>query len=189
MMWKKWIFRYRGCIPVLPCLVLILLSNPCRKPVVVSLLLVVFGELIRILSTAYIGGRSRSSEIKAKRLISDGPYSRVRNPIYIGNFFIGLGFVFLFNVWVSYILPIYISLFLVEYAIIINTEENFLLTKFEEEYKRYKQSVPSIIPLLRRYNGERITPNFIRALKSERDTLVTIILVYLLAYLAWSIKV
>lgn len=155
---------------------------------VASLFLVAFGETIRLLSVAYIGGRTRNDRTNAEKLVTNGPYSIVRNPIYVGNFFIGLGYIFLFNVWMPYIFLIYIPLFLVEYGIIMNVEENFLLSKFESNYRRYKQNVPSVLPLFKRYNGEKVTPNFVRALKSERDTLITILIVYLLTFIVWSLN-
>ncbi|MEA3431465.1 MAG: hypothetical protein U9R01_02125 [candidate division WOR-3 bacterium] len=107
---------------------------------------------------------------------------------YVGNFFIGLGFIFLFNVWVPYIFLIYIPLFLIEYGIIMNVEENFLFSKFGDGYRRYRQNVPSILPLFKRYDGEKVTPNFIKALKSERHTLITILIVYLLTFIVWSLN-
>ncbi len=187
-MWKEWIFKHRGYLPVLPCLVIIFFSNPSQRAMVASLFLVAFGETIRLLSVAYIGGRTRNDRTNAEKLVTNGPYSIVRNPIYVGNFFIGLGYIFLFNVWMPYIFLIYIPLFLVEYGIIMNVEENFLLSKFESNYRRYKQNVPSVLPLFKRYNGEKVTPNFVRALKSERDTLITILIVYILTFIVWSLN-
>jgi protein-S-isoprenylcysteine O-methyltransferase Ste14 len=188
MMWKEWIFKYRGYLPVIPCLVLILFSNPSQKAAITSLLLVVFGEATRIFSVAYTGGKTRSNRTNADRLITDGPYSRVRNPIYIGNFFIGLGLVFLFNVWMPYILLIYVPLFLFEYGTIISVEESFLFSKFGDEYRRYRQSVSSILPLCKRYKGEKVIPSFIGAFKSERDTFITIFVVYLLTFIVWCLN-
>ncbi|MCD5384264.1 isoprenylcysteine carboxylmethyltransferase family protein [candidate division WOR-3 bacterium] len=185
---KKWIFKHRGCLPVLPGLLLILFSKPYKETLIISLFLMALGELIRIFSVAYIGGRTRGSRTNAERLVTAGPYGIVRNPIYIGNFFIGMGFVSLFNLWLPWMFLIYIPLFFLEYKIIIDVEEEFLLAKFGDEYRRYRRDVPSIFPLPKRYNRDKINPDFIRALKSERDTFITIVLVYLLTYLVSFLK-
>ncbi len=179
-MQKNWIFKYRGYLPVIPGLILIFFSNLSRNSIIVSIFFVILGEFLRIYSVAYTGKETRSNKTKAETLISDGPYSMVRNPIYLGNFFIGLGFIFLFNVWMPYIILLYIFFFSVEYGIIISVEEKFLFEKFGEKYKKYKESVPIILPIRKRYREEKVIPDFKASLKSERDTFITILIVYLL---------
>ena len=179
-MQKNWIFKYRGYLPVIPGLILIFFSNLSRNSIIVSIFFVILGEFIRIYSVAYTGKETRSNKTKAETLISDGPYSMVRNPIYLGNFFIGLGFIFLFNVWMPYIILLYIFFFSVEYGIIISVEEKFLFEKFGDKYKKYKESVAIILPIHKRYSGEKIIPDFNASFKSERDTFITILIVYLL---------
>ena len=78
-----------------------------------------------------------------KALVTTGPYRFIRNPLYLGGFLIYLG-----------ILIIIPSLFLailglfglpITYVGIIR-EERGLETRFGEDYRRYKQSVPGWIP-------------------------------------------
>ena len=45
---------------------------------------ILLGEAIRIYASGYIN--------KDKEITMDGPYSFTRNPLYLGNFFLGLGF-------------------------------------------------------------------------------------------------
>src|SRR5438132_12126649 len=86
----------------------------------------------------------------AKALVTTGPYRLIRNPLYLGGFLIYLG-----------ILIVIPSLFLailglfglpITYVGIIR-EERGLETRFGEDYRRYKQSVPGWIPRISSSNS------------------------------------
>ncbi|MCG2712630.1 MAG: isoprenylcysteine carboxylmethyltransferase family protein [Candidatus Omnitrophica bacterium] len=81
---------------------------------------------------------------KIRVLTTSGPYSFVRNPLYVGNFLMGLGFC-LFVRDVMLIL-IYIVLFFFFYLGTMKKEEAVLTELFKEEYINYKKRVPAFIP-------------------------------------------
>src|SRR3989338_4039911 len=86
------LFRARDYTPV-PFLILALLfEQPKVGFVALGCFFIVFGELIRIYSVSFIGGisRTRKGSLGAK-LVTEGAFSIVRNPLYVGNFFIILG--------------------------------------------------------------------------------------------------
>lgn len=101
-------------------------------------ILVVIGVFIRIYSSLYIGGRKNSD------LIVDGPFSIVRNPLYVGSFIavagIGLQSTSLI------ILCLLIMGFIAYYPFVVLREEAFLTQRFGEAYTRYKKATPRIIP-------------------------------------------
>lgn len=104
----------------------------------------VAGELLRIWSVSHAGKFTRSRRIKAQALITSGPYAYIRNPIYVGNFLIGLGFVLLSGALPF--IPVFLALFGMQYSVITCEEEKFLREKFGDEFDRYCSRTPKYIP-------------------------------------------
>ena len=100
--------------------------------------LIVIGVLARIFSSLYIGGRKNDD------LISDGPFSILRNPLYVGSFIAitGLG---LLTTSVTITALLCFS-FAFCYQFTVAREELFLHRKFGVRYGRYAQRVPRWIP-------------------------------------------
>ena len=80
--------------------------------------LVILGELIRILASGYL-------EKKGTKLATAGPFAYVRNPLYVGNFFLGLGFVVMSHNLIN--VAIFLSGFFLLYRGTIRNEEARLL--------------------------------------------------------------
>lgn len=102
--------------------------------------LILFGQLLRVSSRGYKAELSRSGH----SLITCGPYSLVRNPMYLGIILIGSGVVlFAFHLWVF---VIFAFVFILRYVHVIISEEKVLLNAFGEEYKDYMRRVPRLLP-------------------------------------------
>ena len=180
------LFKLRGYTPIPFVIILLIFSKPNIPLVIVGTLLILFGEFIRIMSVGYSGEIERSSQIVANSLVTAGPYAHVRNPIYIGNYFWGLGFVFILNAWMPYIIALYTLGFIVQYWLIVREEENYLKKRFGQKYLSYRSKVHSFIPKISAY--ENTSPhrfNLKRALKSEKDTFKVIGVLYLIIILRW----
>jgi protein-S-isoprenylcysteine O-methyltransferase Ste14 len=80
------------------------------------------------------------------RLRTDGPYGITRHPIYTGMLGMVLGGVLLAGLgrWVL-IFPVLLVLLEVK----IHTEEGLMLATFPDDYPRYRQRVPQLVPGLR----------------------------------------
>ena len=79
-----------------------------------------------------------------KVLTTTGPYSYVRNPIYIGNTLMLLGACFLSEVlWFAPILLVWCVLV---YRRVVKYEEAHLLKKYGEPYATYVRAVPRWLP-------------------------------------------
>ncbi len=107
---------------------------------------IIFGELIRIWAQGCIEKRTK--------LAVWGPYAYVRNPLYVGNFLIGLGFVLILsNVW---IVIAYLVGFFFLYRHLIISEEKYLASEHGAAFEDYCKSVPRFFPSLKKYrkNGE-----------------------------------
>jgi len=82
-------------------------------------------------------------------LVSTGIYKYVRNPMYLGSFFIGSGFVLLVWPWWSY--PIFAALFYLRFRNEVNKEESLLSKKFGKNYEEYCQKTPRLFPLIQNF--------------------------------------
>jgi len=108
-------------------------------------LLIAVCALGRLYSTAFLGGH------KNKNLITYGPFSVVRNPLY---FFSLLGITGIALVSAHLLLIIFLPLaFVVIYHFLISREEAFLTETFGAEYEAYTKSTPRLIPNLTLYNA------------------------------------
>jgi len=93
-----------------------------------------------------MGRSGRSKRLKAATLITAGPYAHVRNPLYLGNFLLCLGVMFLTESYLLLLLSLVI--FWALYLPVISAEEEFLREQFGADYLAYRQMVPRIIPRL-----------------------------------------
>jgi len=105
------------------------------------------GLMLRIWAVSHAGRHTRSRKIKAPLLITTGPYSCVRNPIYLGNFLIGFSLVVLAEALA--LIPCYVVVFVLQYRKIVEQEEIFLKNKFGDAFERYCETVPRWLPRLK----------------------------------------
>lgn len=118
---------------------------------VAGTVLVLAGQLLRFWAAGFIP-KYRTETIGAPVLITWGPYAYVRNPLYAGNALMGLGWSMMVSWgWVG----AFVAAFMILYSfIVIPAEEEFLQEKFGEDYSRYKDKVPALIPSIRREEPE-----------------------------------
>ena len=121
---------------------------------------------IRIWGTAYLGTSIvNNAEMKAGRVMADGPYRYVRNPLYIGSWFMVAAISVLMPASGAAFTMILLSFFLIR---LILGEEAFLAPRLGESYIAYKKAVPRLIPSLwPRVAAGGQSPNWIRALLYE----------------------
>jgi len=136
------------------------------------------GISIRFFSQGYTGNWTRGSRIAGEYLIDVGMFSIVRNPLYIGNFFIGLGFTLISNFHLLILIPIYTVMFIIYYYPIVKSEERYLEKKFGTEFTNYTKKVPSIFPRFRGWESGNFSIS--HALKMERSTHLTIIATFII---------
>jgi protein-S-isoprenylcysteine O-methyltransferase Ste14 len=76
-------------------------------------------------------------------LLTEGIYSRIRHPRYVGSFFFVLGLAFLANAPIPYLVA---SALIPLIYIIVFLEERELNKRFGSDYEKYCQKVPRFIP-------------------------------------------
>ena len=119
------------------------------KPAVIlfAALIAAMGALLRVWGTAWISaGVMRDIEMQARTLATGGPYRFVRNPLYLGAWFMVAGMAFLMPVSgaifaLATVIPFQVRLIL--------SEEDFLKQKLGEPYRAYLRAVPRLLPRLR----------------------------------------
>lgn len=117
------------------------MATPTPISVISGLPIVILGEAIRTWSSGYIR--------KNKQLATDGPYAYTRNPLYLGSFLIGFGFIVMARN--PYVLISFLMGFAVIYQAVVLLEETKLEMTFGKKYQDYCGHVPRFIPRLRRH--------------------------------------
>lgn len=147
----SWLFRQRSWLPVPIALVLLLVRwGMLRHPIlpVAGPFLVLAGEGLRWWAVGQIGVISRTRSTRLGPLITTGPFTLCRNPLYVGNLLIWAGF----TVWsgLLWMLPITLGIFIVYYRSIIEWEEALLTERFGQAYTEYVSVTPRWWPRLDR---------------------------------------
>lgn len=111
----------------------------CGAPVAI------FGELIQMWAGSQLH--------KDQHFTVSGPYSHVRNPMYIGRFFLGLGFFLMTNpIERPWFVAGYIILFAAYAHMRVNREEGRLKVIFAPDYQHYCSEIRRWLPRLKPYS-------------------------------------
>lgn len=186
----QWVFAHRDRLPI-PFLIVGVVTRlashgvmpPGRRGQLEMLgaVLVVLGELIRVWSVGIVGAATRSASTHATRLVQEGPYVLVRNPIYVGNFLLCIGLACFAGSWV---LVMACSLYFVPvYGRVIRAEERFLGEKFGSAYEAFCRRVPRIVPRMPWSWQALRSPFSWRELRKEYQTIAGIVCAMLLIQL------
>lgn len=177
-------FRYRALFPIPLVIIFLILSKPNILSIFIGTIFIILGAILRVICLGYLGVKSRGEEPLIANLITTGPYRYSRNPVYIANTTIALGFAILATGEYGLLFSFLSALFTVFYYIlyynyfVIPAEEEFLEHKFKEKYLEYKKQVPKWLinfkPLENEYGRFRTLP----IIKTEPWTWFFIILLY-----------
>ncbi len=110
-------------------------------------ILILKGVFIRMVARGY----KKEHSSQGQGLVMDGPYSVVRNPMYLGTFLIGSGFVLL--LWPWWMLPVFWIVFYLRFNKQMVAEEKYLLSAFGTVYETYCRKVPRFLPIFRAFNA------------------------------------
>ena len=112
--------------------------------------LMALGQAVRLAASAAI--------VKSKTLTTTGPYSAVRNPLYLGTMLMTTGLMTMLSapshplrtagIWIAGI-----AAFGWIYYVTIKAEEVFLQATYGKDFKAYKAAVPAILPCPRGLAG------------------------------------
>jgi len=146
----NFLFRYRNILfpAVLFTLFILFKPYPFAKDEnldiwldITGILIILIGQGIRatVIGLAYIKRGGKQKRIDADTLVTEGIFAHCRNPLYVGNLFIIIGFLVIYNNFWVYLLGG--SFFLLSYTAIVAAEESFLRRKFGTEFEQYCKRV------------------------------------------------
>jgi len=128
----------RQIVGIFFLILLTLIGRPASTgSVLTGLLLSVAGIAVRFWAGGYVK--------KDRELATTGPYSFVRNPLYVGNVLIAVGFCLLSGYFL-YAFAFFIFLYLWLYIPTIRREEQTLHKLFGDEFLDYKENVRAMWP-------------------------------------------
>jgi len=143
----KFLFKYRSYTPLPFFFAMILLMKPTFYSILSGLPLILLGEFIRIWSVSYAGSETRTTDgVGGSNLVTQGPFSYVRNPLYLGNILIYLGIGIMSFALFPYLQIFAFLFFTFQYYCIILNEEEYLKNTFGEIFSAYLTSVNRFIP-------------------------------------------
>jgi protein-S-isoprenylcysteine O-methyltransferase Ste14 len=192
-----WLFRHRTALP-LPIAAAILgfrvgEAAPSVPLVAAGVGVTVLGELIRLWSVHQIGAISRTRSDRLGPLINSGPFALIRNPLYVGNILLWVGFALAARL--AWLAPVAAGLLGAEYHAIVRWEEQLLVTRLGDVYREYAGQVPRWLPTFNRrgrkdhdFSANAASSavqsfSWRETLFSERGTLVAIAVGYALLWL------
>ena len=166
---ESWGYRFRGLIGVVvltPLAMVALLSPPLSGDSWLRLLTdilawptFVAGAALRLWPTLYIGGRKR------KTLVTDGPYSICRNPLYLGTMLLAASAGLFLQSWLFTAGVIVVGL---GYALVtVPVEERYLRELFGDAYVEYCTRVPRYWPRLALFRSAALIEVDLQALRAE----------------------
>jgi protein-S-isoprenylcysteine O-methyltransferase Ste14 len=130
--WMRW--RVRTGYPV--AIAFLYFAAPTVRSLAIGAIVAAMGLLIR--------GAAAGHLRKDKILATTGPYSRTRNPLYLGSAFLATGFIIAGHSWIGgTLVGAYFGVF---YFAVMRNEEDDLRVRFGSVFEKYAQIVPLFIP-------------------------------------------
>jgi protein-S-isoprenylcysteine O-methyltransferase Ste14 len=143
-----------------------LAGRSIRAILAAGVLIAALAALVRSWAEAYLHSSVvHDSQLHSDRLVADGPYRRVRNPLYLGNILLAFGLGSMasrtgFLILVAATVPFVYRLIL--------REEAGLLESQGGGYRRYFETVPRLWPSLRaRVPASGARPNWVDGFAGE----------------------
>ena len=121
------------------------LANPLIRAILaVGVVLATLAVLVRSWAAAYLHSSVvHDSHLHSDRLVADGPYRHVRNPLYVGNILLAFGMGPMASRTGFFVLTVATVPFV--YRLILR-EEAGLLESQGDSYRRYFETVPRLWP-------------------------------------------
>jgi len=181
-----WLFKQRTWLPLPIAAALLLIPGSTNAllhstlPIWAGVPIVAGGELLRLWAVHHIGVISRTRSERLGPLIDSGPFSIVRNPLYLGNILLWVGFAV--SARLLWLVPVIVLLLAFEYHAIVRWEKQLLTARIGAAYGDYTRRVPRWLPALRAPAAVADAARFSwrDTLFSERGTLIAIAVGYLL---------
>lgn len=180
--YRRWTQAIRVPLGFVLAAAFLVLSRPTPSVIVWGGIFALLGVVLRFWAAGHIE--------KGRVLTTTGPYAYTRNPLYLGSLIIGIGFGIVSG---TFSIPLlFIAYFFLIYWPVMRQEEKELQNSFRDEFVRYAQRVPRLIPSRRPWQEEpgssREGFQFVRAIRNrEYNAVLGYIGMILLLYLKYRL--
>ncbi len=188
------LFKYRSYLPlvfILPALFMYIQNQFYLQEIgqtqselyeIICVVVSLFGLLIRMITIGYSADNTSGRNTKVGQIADSinktGMYSIFRHPLYVGNFFMWLGIAgFTQNFW---FLVAFIFMYWMYYERIMFAEEEFLISKYGDEYLNWSKRVPAFIPKLGNWQKSVNSFSWIKVIRQEKTGILNLFLVILM---------
>ena len=141
---KKLLQKFRVPLGFVFAAVFLIFARPTPVLMAVGIAVAFLGLLIRAWSSGHIR--------KNENLAVSGPYKYTRNPLYLGSFFLGLGFMIASGVW--WLIVLFVVLYLGIYFPVMSVEADELTAIFGDKYREYAEKVSLFFPWFSDYESD-----------------------------------
>ncbi len=141
---KKLLQKFRVPLGFIFAAVFLIFAKPTPTLMIIGISIAFIGLLIRSWSAGHIR--------KNKELAVSGPYRFTRNPLYLGSFLLGFGFMVTSGLW--WLILLFIILYLGIYFPVMSVESDELTTIFGDKYKEYAAKVSMFFPWFSSYASD-----------------------------------
>jgi hypothetical protein len=132
---RQKLFQFRSYTPFPFLFAMVLFARPTATTLAAGFVLTLLGESIRFWGVAYAGSLTRvTGSVGAPDVVIAGPFSYVRNPLYIGNILMYTGVGVMANALTPWLVLVALVYFSVQYSLIVSLEEEFLEKEFGDGY-------------------------------------------------------
>jgi len=176
---QKRLYASRGLNILVLVLMAISVGNNNLLFEILGLIFIVAGAMGRVWSATYISG------FKSGKVVKDGPYSMMRNPLYFFSSLIFIGVGLSFGSFV--IMAMLLLVFYITHWPTILAEETKLRGIFGAEYDEYFNSVPRFLPKFSLYHNPEEIPfhprKFTKTLVEAIFLIFTFIIIKVIVYM------
>jgi len=150
--------------------------------IIAGALIAAAGMVLRVWGVAYLGYSTvHHGEMQGGVVIAAGPYRYLRNPLYLGGWFMMLATSLLMPPSGALFVMVLVTVF---YLRLILGEEVFLSAKLGEAYRQYLRAVPRLVPRLRSsLPAAPVRPHWLVAVATELNAMG---IFFTLAVLSWT---
>ena len=189
---RQVIFKYRSYTPIPFVILMALFTRPTMPSLVIGFCIVASGEFIRFWGVSIAGSETRTTgTVGGTYLITNGPFSYVRNPLYLGNMLLYAGVGVMSMALFPWLFVLALAWFYLQYYLIVTIEEEYLAERFGAAYAEYRTKVRRFLPRLTPYKSSTApdkTVDLKEGFASERRTLQAISIVTLILVVMYVIR-
>lgn len=152
------IIKYRAFVGIMCLIAILYLAEPSPRSMAAGFFFIIAGMFFRAWASGYIN--------KDEELATKGPFSLTRNPLYFGNFILGLGIAIAGNNLYSY--AIFFAFYLLFFPFLMILEHRRLKRKFGKRYEDWFKKSHSFIPKLKKIKDPDFNISFYMKNKEYR---------------------